>query len=282
MIKSKKSVSMSDKLKIHREINLLHGELSRFELLNDIFDTNYLTVSKLWESFFKRNDEYINLKLTINSDLANWAKQVKGFKDLIGTKSLNHSLLGNEMSSSNGQYLIKTFILPDEDDFQTSPDRLVESLSGISKLYKVAAEVLNVDTNTIFVTRLDSGSDKGYDIKGVKGVVDWVYKIVINIWDRIAYHPEEKSKRKLENAHLSLGLVEKIHQLGESGAISPEKCEIMKRDYLDAMNKLINSGTLTEKMSLDKNQRLLATQEIKLLKSKESDINIEEFDKSED
>lgn len=279
----KSIVSTKKKLSAYTKIRDLLKLPDWFSDFSGVINCEPIKSEEYWIDFFTDNHNDSKFIVKLHNDILQIIKSRKALKKLLSQSLIDESI-NEKMIETNGRkdFIIKTFILPDKDDLQTKPSRISQAFDGIYSIYRAIAKILNENENSVYVLRLDSGSDKGFDLLGIQKILVWVEKTVKNIWEKVAFYKQEKQEKDINNVLHGLDIFTKINELKKDGALTPEEAEIIKRDSLSGIRKIINSGTITEEMNYQPEQKMLASKEIKLIGSGLSSIdkNLEDNKKS--
>jgi len=165
------------------------------------------------------------------------------FIELIETKAVQLKREANEVSDENA---VLTLILPESNEHFSSPQRLVLALQSIEEIYGAVALLHNHSESDLRLIGCDSGSDKSFDFLGAAALVREVREIIFQTWDRISMHRHLQLEARMNAVSSSLPVLEKIQELKEKEAITPESAEIMKRQILSGVSKFLKCGAYSE------------------------------------
>ena len=165
-----------------------------------------------------------------------------------------------------GKSLLTVLLIEDEGQF-SSPLRLVYVLKAISSLYSVVATLEGQGESDLTVLACDSGSDKSFDFIGLAKLMEEVRIIILSIWDRRVFQRHLHVSQCINLIAESLPVIQKIHDLKESGALGPEQAELLKRKAIEGATEYLESGALISEMDghAIQSPRLLMRPEPKLL-----------------
>lgn len=165
-----------------------------------------------------------------------------------------------------GKSLLTVLLVEDQGQF-SSPLRLVYILKAITSLYSVVATIEGEGEGELAVLACDSGSDKSFDFLGLAKLMEEVRIIILSIWDRRVFHRHLHVSQCMNLIAESLPIIQKIHDLKESGALGPEQAEILKRKAIEGATEYLESGALISEMDghAIQSPRMLMRPEPKLL-----------------
>lgn len=163
-----------------------------------------------------------------------------------------------------------TVILPEYENQTSHPDRLIKALESISLLYNSFSIILGESNSDLSVVAIDSGSDKSFDFLGAAKLMESIKEMIIGLWDRIVFFREKQLNERLDLIAKSLPILEKISEMQQSGALSPEQTEILKRNITTATNNFISAGAVIPELddnSTHSPRKLMATEPKLLINS---------------
>ena len=162
-------------------------------------------------------------------------------------------------------------ILPEAKGQASKPQRVIELIDAVSKLYEVCVLITkDKSQEELVIVSCDSGSDKSFDFMGAAKAMESLSNLILSIYDRVAYHREERFARRIELVKEALPVYQSIEQLVQSNSIEPEAAELFKRKLTDGVSQFVESGAIFPEMNLRATavtQRLVMAPEPKLLRS---------------
>lgn len=153
----------------------------------------------------------------------------------------------SENLASQGMALLSIVLVEDEGQ-RSTPDRLILALQAITEMYQAIATMEGESHSDLSVVAIDSGSDKSFDFLGLAKVMAIVKDTLLAIWDRRVFHRHLHVSMCTQTIAESLPIIERIHQLKESGALSPEQAELLKRQMVNGSSKLLEVGAVSPEM----------------------------------
>ena len=101
--------------------------------------------------------------------------------------------------------------------------------------------------------------------------------LVLNVWDRIVFHRNDKFNANIESLSKALPMYQKIKELEENDSIGKEQAEIFRRDLSKGISGLLSCGVIIPEMERESSfsPKLLMTPEQKLLTSPFKDYESE-------
>jgi len=255
-----------------------------------IFNLDTLDNPKLWTKIvIATESESRDSLMKIRSGIRYFNDFLPGIIELLKQDHVNYSdNVINELSTkSNAENKsLLTVILPEEGNEISSPERLIKVLESINLLYDAFAIIQNTSNNDLSVAAIDSGSDKSFDFLGAAKLMESIKELIIGLWDRVVFFREKKLSERLDLITKSLPIIEKIIEMEQSGNISPEQAEILKRNIVTAANNFISAGAIIPELTeySTYNPRQLMTPEPKLLSNatEEQDQHITSAELDED
>jgi hypothetical protein len=108
----------------------------------------------------------------------------------------------------------------------------------------VVSEVLVTPNNNLSVVACDSGSDKCIDFMGIAKSMHEVKDIILQVWDRVVFHRENKIGKQLDNLTKALPILEKLNAMEKEGALGPEKAELLRRKLSEGVLGFVEAGAI--------------------------------------
>lgn len=243
--------SISETLSSMRKINQATTFFSKndFKIL-DILNLSFLLDDMFWQKVidYKNNQDteermklydYVRAVTPISQFLSS-------FINLLKREFNSYDEKDNNLIKDNK---ILNIILPEEDKYYSSPDRIVKVLSSIQEFYNAFTIIYSDKSVNLSVVAIDSGSDKSFDFFGAAKIIETIKTTLFDIYDRVIFHREDKHEKKLDLIAKSLPVMEKVAELEKSNALSAEQAELLRRNILGATNKFINSGAMLPEFS---------------------------------
>ncbi len=211
-----------------------------------------------WEKLFTTN---INEKSFLGQQKPIFGEMIKRLETLIrllDQEKLNiveqESLIKIEGESDEA---IISLIIPDVGKDFTDLERVSQSFEGVLLIYKSIATFVNENPDSARVLRFDSGSEKQYDLLGVRKVIEGIGDLFDKLWKNIAFYKEEKTSRKIDNLLKTISIYNEIGEAEKKGHIEKEQAERIRRDLTNGISKVLNSKTIIEQNDVVEKQKQL-------------------------
>ena len=169
---------------------------------------------------------------------------VQNFPALINALSLTEEKYG-ELNSGSGIVDRISIIIPDESHKNIKSDHFANLLISIQSLYDVICSIEQIDSSSLSILSLDSGSDKVIVFGGLGQAIEKLKELMIEIWDRIALGGFGRRQAELNFLGKSLSLVPQIEALVDQKIIDPEDGERLKRKLFDSSRFVVETGAIT-------------------------------------
>lgn len=166
-----------------------------------------------------------------------------------------------------GNKSVISFVLIEEGNQTSRPERIVTLLTGVATLYGLCATLEGLSPDTLAVIGCDSGSDKAFDFLGVAKGIECLRGLIIDIWDRVLFHREKTLLERARAVSATLPVLERVNSAQAAGTISPEQGEILRRSIEKGVSQFLEAGATTAELEnyAPVNPRLLLAPERKLL-----------------
>ena len=154
-------------------------------------------------------------------------------------------------AQNNGNLILQII-----DESNVSLSKLEDILSHLQKLIenvyllydKVEGENF---TDTPEITLIDSGSDINFSVKLPKKAANLIAQIIEQLWDVIVNNKSFRHNQKLKDVESTITVLGKINDAKESGGISPEMAEVLKKGIFENARQVILSNTLTKQIVIE-------------------------------
>lgn len=264
----------SDRKEVTNERSVIFTALNSYSIISNSFSTaaqlvekilklNTLTNPASWEKLITSRP---NIRMTLDSIRfsQNQLPKILGLLE----REYSPQLVDNHASERNR---LISVILPEEKGQSSKPQRIIELIDAISKLYEVCVLVAeDTSQEDLVMVACDSGSDKSFDFLGAAKAMESLTNLIISIYDRVVYHREERFARRIELVKEALPVYQSIEQLLESGSIVPEAAEQFKRKLTEGVSQFVESGAIIPEMNsraTSVTPRLVMAPEPKMLRS---------------
>jgi hypothetical protein len=140
-----------------------------------------------------------------------------------------------------GKTTLSVIAIEERDQFST-PRRVIEVIESVTLIYEATAILNQQSSDDLIVLTCDSGSDKSFDFLGAAKIIEQVKELILGLWDKVVFFRERKAAERIELVAKSLPVIERISQMREAGALSPEQAEIVSRKIVEGAEKFLKSG----------------------------------------
>jgi len=130
----------------------------------------------------------------------------------------------------------------------TDPHVIINILRSIDEFYEGMASLHGGGTAALAVGSIDSGSTKSFDFFGAANIMDEISALLIAVWDRIKYSPEENFRYQIEVAMMAAGFIGRVKEAQTGGVINEDQGQRITRSVAKAIETLFRSGAFTEEM----------------------------------
>ena len=171
-----------------------------------------------------------------------------------------------QITSDTETFAKLTTILVEDKGF-SSPQRLVLLFQSICGLYEVLSDLSGERYENLSVAACDSGSDKTFDFLGTAKGIEEIKEIILQIWDRVVFHRENKATRQLDVIAKTLPVLERIGKMEAAGSLGPEQAEILRRKATESVTGFVEAGAIIPEIDdrVKLEPRKLMAPELKLL-----------------
>ena len=214
-----------------------------------------------WEKLFTTN---INEKSFLGQQKPIFGEMINRLDTLIvllDQEKLNvveqESLIKIEGGEGENNNAIISLIIPDVGEDFTELERVSQSFEGVLLIYKSIATFVNENPDSARVLRFDSGSEKQYDLLGVRKVIEGLGDLFDKLWKNIAFYKEDKTSRKIDNLLKTISIYNEIGEAEKKGHIEKEQAERIRRDLTNGISKVLNSKTIIEQNDVVEKQKQL-------------------------
>lgn len=136
-------------------------------------------------------------------------------------------------------------IIPEDVAQMTRPARIITVIGAVAGLYDVCSRLAGRPDSAFGIIAMDSGSDKSIIFGGFGEVAAAVRGIITDVWDRVLLGRYAKSSANIDLIARSLPVLDQIKDACDSGTISPEEAEIMRRKTIESATGIVDSGAMT-------------------------------------
>jgi hypothetical protein len=204
--------------------------------ISDLYD------SAFWQLLIERPD--VGTILGINNSLyfaTNHGLKLAKLLKREGIEDFSDSAKGSTHQLSGLIHVV----LPEDVAKLTNPDRIILVIEATAGLYAVCAQLLGHSQADFGIAALDSGSDKSIVFAGLGDVAEAVRGVISDIWDRVLLGRHAQGDASLDLIAKSLPIINEIKKSKDSGSISPEQAELMKRKTIECATGIVDAGAMT-------------------------------------
>ncbi|MFZ0569790.1 MAG: hypothetical protein WA384_07395 [Rhodomicrobium sp.] len=135
----------------------------------------------------------------------------------------------------------------------TDPNVIIALIRSMDKLYK-ALSILHGEKNIgLAIGSMDSGNAKSFDFFGASAIMEEIGALLVNIWDRVKYCPEENLRYQIELAMLAIGFVLRVKRA--QSIVDEEEAQRATRLVAKSIEMLFQCGAYTEQMDAARETR---------------------------
>ena len=91
----------------------------------------------------------------------------------------------------------------------------------------------------------DSGSNKVFDFRGLRGVMGELRKLLVELFDRVHLHRERKVDAQLDLVFKHLVIFQELEAAKAQKRISPEQAHLIEHGMVNGMTKFVDTGVVT-------------------------------------
>lgn len=240
-----------------------------------VFDIDRLENTHIWESLLNGENAMRN---QIARSLSTIKSELPRIIELIQQHSVLEADTPEEIKSSDEVSAMKLSFIEDDGQFSTV-QRVIQGLSACEELYRAIQTIYSNSTTPLAIGAIDSGSDKSFELFGSADAIKELRLLIVEIWDRVVFHKENKLGKRLELLEKSLPIIEKIKSLEQEGKLGKEESRIAINHITDGTKMFIAAGVFTTDIAKAQKvePRLLLAPEPKLLAAPR--INQENIDR---
>lgn len=136
-------------------------------------------------------------------------------------------------------------IVPEAAGQRSRATRISQAIEAISEIYEAIARLQGEAVDTLTLVACDSGSNKVFDFRGLRGVVAELRTGIVELFDRIHLLRERKDDAELDLVLKRLDIFRKLEAAKAAGEISPEQAAMVERLTISGMTKFVHTGVLT-------------------------------------
>lgn len=228
-----------------------------------IFGIDALDNTRNWEQLLNGENA---MRSQITRSLSTIKSELPKIIELIHQHSISEAETPEEIKSSDELSAMKLSFIEEDDQFSTV-QRVIQGLSACEELYRAIQTIYSNTTTPLAIGAIDSGSDKSFELFGSADAIKELRLLIVDIWDRVVFHKENKLGKRLELLEKSLPIIEKIKSLEQEGKLGKEESRIAINHITDGTKMFIAAGVFTTDIAKAQKiePRLLLAPEPKLL-----------------
>jgi hypothetical protein len=139
---------------------------------------------------------------------------------------------------------VLTAILVEEPGQASKPERLVEAIESVSRLYLVFATLQGLSPESLAIIGCDSGSDKSFDFLGIADAIKAAKGLIIELWDRTVFYRQLRTDQNINVALKSLSVIEEISRMELQGSLPHEDAERLRHYATEGAGQFLNCGII--------------------------------------
>ena len=156
-----------------------------------------------------------------------------------------HDLIANVGGISDKDDITTiSFILPEDQEI-SSPKRISLLMDNVLDASELISEIYSIEEHSLSIVSCDSGSDKSFTFGGASSIIDKLKEFYLTIWEKIAFHKQEKRLRELKIVAETLPIFEKIGELHKKGTLDDHQVEKYKNKIETCMGTFLKIGAFT-------------------------------------
>ena len=206
-----------------------------------VFGINVLENTLIWEQLLNGENA---MRSKISRSLSAIRNELPKIIELIQQHSISETDTPEEIKSSDEISAMKLSFIEDDGQFSTV-QRVIQGLSACEELYRAIQTIYSNSTTPLAIGAIDSGSDKSFELFGSADAIKELRLLIVEIWDRVVFHKENKLGKRLELIEKSLPIIEKIKSLEQEGKLGKEESRIAINQITDGTKMFIAAGVLT-------------------------------------
>jgi hypothetical protein len=207
----------------------------------NIFGIDALENTNIWEHILAGEN---SIRSKITRSLSTISIELPKVLELIQQHSVVEVEEIDEIDSSDEVSAMNLSFIEEDGQFSTV-QRIIQGLSACEELYRAIQTIYSNSTTPLAIGAIDSGSDKSFTLFGSAEAIKELRLLIVDIWDRVVFHKENKMGRKLELIEKSLPIIEKIKAMEQEGKLAKEESRIAINQITDGTKMFIAAGVMT-------------------------------------
>ncbi len=135
----------------------------------------------------------------------------------------------------------------------TDPNIIIVLIRSMDKLYNALAILHGENSVTLAIGPIDSGNAKSFDFFGASAIMEEIGALLVDVWDRVKYCPENNLRYQIELAMLAIGFVARVKRA--QAIIDEEEAQRVTRLVAKSIEMLLSCGAYTEVMDAARETR---------------------------
>lgn len=206
-----------------------------------IFGIDLLEDTKKWESILTGENP---LRDKIARSCSVVSSEFPKILEIFHQDSISEVEDPHDINASDDFGAMKLSFIEDDGQFSTV-QRVIQGLKACEELYIAIQTVYSNGSVPLAVGAIDSGSDKSFELFGAADSIKELRLLIVEIWDRIVFHKENKLGKRLELIEKSLPIIEKIKTMEQEGKLGREEAHIAISHITDGAKSFVAAGVLT-------------------------------------
>lgn len=144
-------------------------------------------------------------------------------------------------------------LLAEKDRSLTDPNIVIALIRSMDKLYKALATLHGEKSVGLAIGSVDSGSAKSFDFFGASAIMEEIGSLLLNVWDRVKYCPEENLRYQIELAMVAVGFGVRVRRA--QNIVDGEEAQRASRLVAKSIEMIFRCGAYTEEMDSARESR---------------------------
>jgi len=224
--------------------------------LMNFFGLNPLLDLSFWSSLID-GEQAVNRKLLSDVDVGayNIIFVMPKLRELLTRDTDKTELVISDAQGVEREIKRVRVLIAEKERSLTDPQIVINVIRSMDELYG-SLSAMHPDMGvSLAIGSIDSGGAKSLDFFGAGVVMDDMSTLLINVWDRIKYAPEDNFRYQIEVAMMAAGFVSRIKEAQAQQIIGEELAQRTMRVVAKSIETLFRSGAYTEEMDSSREVR---------------------------
>lgn len=146
-------------------------------------------------------------------------------------------------------------LLAEKERSLTDPRIIITVIRSMDTLYKALCVLHGEKSVSLAIGSINSGSAKSFDFFGASPVMLEIDALLVNVWDKIKYCPEENFRPQIEIAMVASGFVLRAKKAQAQNIVNEEESQRTVSIMVRSIDILFRSGAYTEQMDAPRETR---------------------------